>query len=132
MMRAVLADAVALYAAADESDSLHQRAMEDFGKLDDDDRTVLVAYPTLLETQTLVLRRMGVDAAAQWLDYMSDAALVNPTPEDYRQAMEKARAFSGQKISLFDSTVAVLALRLGLAVWTYDHHFDMMRVPIWR
>ena len=61
-MRAVLADAVALYAAADESDALHERAMQDFGKLDRVDRTVLVAYPTFIETQTLVLRRMGIEA----------------------------------------------------------------------
>ncbi|HEX3821003.1 MAG TPA: PIN domain-containing protein [Candidatus Sulfotelmatobacter sp.] len=132
MMRAVLADSVALYATADESDSLHERAMRDFGKLESDDRMVIVAYPTLLETQSLVLRRMGIDAAARWIDYMSDAALVNPTPEDYRQAMGTMRAFSGQDISLFDATVAAVALRLGLKVWTYDHHFDVMRVPVWR
>jgi predicted nucleic acid-binding protein len=132
MMRAVLADAVALYAAADENDSLHERAMQDFGKLENDDRQVIVAYPTVLETHSLVLKRMGVEAAARWMNYISEAALVNPTPEDYRQAAVKIRMFSGQDISLFDATVAVVALRLGLEVWTYDHHFDVMRVPVWR
>jgi predicted nucleic acid-binding protein len=33
---------------------------------------------------------------------------------------------------LFDATVAVLAQRTGSQVWTYDHHFDVMRVPVWR
>lgn len=28
--------------------------------------------------------------------------------------------------------VATLALRLGLEVWTYDHHFDVMSVAVWR
>jgi hypothetical protein len=28
--------------------------------------------------------------------------------------------------------VATLAGRLGLEVWTYDHHFDVMRVAVWR
>ena len=37
MTHAVLADAVALYAAADENDSLHERAMQDFSKLENDD-----------------------------------------------------------------------------------------------
>jgi predicted nucleic acid-binding protein len=132
MMRAVLADAVALYAAADESDALHERAMQDFSKLDNDDREIMLTYPTLLETHSLVLRRMGVEAAASWMNYISAAALVNPTPEDYRQAIVKIRAFSGQDITLFDATVAVVALRLGLEVWTYDHHFDVMRAPVWR
>jgi hypothetical protein len=33
---------------------------------------------------------------------------------------------------LFNATLAVLAARLGVAVWTYDHHFDIMRVEVWR
>ena len=132
MKHAVLADAVALYAAADENDSLHERAMQDFSKLENDDREIILVYPTLLETHSLVLRRMGINSAVRWMNYMSDAVLVNPTPEDYRQAIAKIRVFSGQDITLFDATVAVVALRLGLEVWTYDHHFDLMRVPVWR
>jgi predicted nucleic acid-binding protein len=132
MTHAVLADTVALYAAADENDSLHERAMQDFNKLESDDREIMLAHPTLLETHSLVLRRMGISAAVRWLNYMSDATLVNPTPEDYRQAIGMIQVFSGQDITLFDATVAVMALRLGLAVWTYDHHFDVMRVPVWR
>src|SRR5579859_3706307 len=132
MTRAVLADAVALYAIADESDSLHERAMRDLARIEDDDREVMVAYPTAIETYSLVLKRMGLAAAGRWMNYMFDAVLVNPSPEDYRQAMAKIRALSGQDISLFDATVAALALRLGVQVWTYDHHFDVMRVPVWR
>jgi len=131
-MRAVLADAVALYATADESDSLHERAMEDFARLEKDDRQVLVTHPTLLETHALVLKRMGIAAAYRWMDYMADADLVNPTAEDYRQAIVRIRVFSDQDITLFDATVAAVAARLGLEVWTYDHHFDVMRVPVWR
>lgn len=63
---------------------------------------------------------------------MSDAALVNPEPEDYRQAIAKLKGLPDQKITLFDALIAVLALRMGLHVWTYDHHFDVMRVPVWR
>jgi predicted nucleic acid-binding protein len=57
---------------------------------------------------------------------------VNPTPEDYRDATKKVRAFTDQKITLFDAAVAVLGDRLGLKVWTYDHHFDVMRAVVWR
>jgi predicted nucleic acid-binding protein len=63
---------------------------------------------------------------------MVDTALINPTPEDYRRAIEKIGAVADQPITLFDATVAILAARLRLEVWTYDHHFDVMGVRVWR
>jgi len=91
-----------------------------------------VAYPTLLEAYTLVLFRLGESAALNWLEQMKDAALVNPIAEDYRQAVAKVQSLKDQPITLFDALVATLASRLSLEVWTYDHHFDVMRVAIWR
>lgn len=41
-------------------------------------------------------------------------------------------ALPDQAITLFDATLAVLASRLKLEVWTYDHHFDVMRAKVWR
>ena len=86
----------------------------------------------MIETYSLLLHRLGRDIASKWLAEMADAALVNPTPEDYRQAATRVGAFADQRITLFDATVASLATRLGLEVWTYDHDFDVMRVPVWR
>jgi predicted nucleic acid-binding protein len=80
----------------------------------------------------MVLRRLGRGTAIDWLDDMGSAALVNPTPEDYRQAIATMKTLGDQSITLFDATVAALARRLRLDVWTYDHHFDVMRVPVWR
>ena len=37
-----------------------------------------------------------------------------------------------QDISLFDAVTAALSRRLGLPVWTFDQHFDVMRVKRWR
>jgi predicted nucleic acid-binding protein len=132
MTRAVLADAGPLYAAADQSDEYHQRALRELEELTRKRREVLVAYPTLLETYSLVVLRMGTNGGHKWLTYMTNAVLVNPTPEDYRQASARVRAFPDQRLSLFDATVAAIATRLGVEVWTYDHHFDVMRVPVWR
>jgi len=68
-----------------------------------------------------------------WLDDVrSGVSLVNPTPEDYQEAMQKLLAFPDQPITLFDATLAVLCGRLGAEVWTYDHHFDLMRAAVWR
>ena len=132
MTQAVLADAGPLYAAVDEADERHSRALDELQTFDQQRRAIVVTYPTLLEAHALVLLRLGTVAAQTWLALMSDAALINPEPEDYRQAIAKLRGFPDQRITLFDSLVGVLASRLGLPVWTHDHHFDVMRVPVWR
>jgi len=132
MTRAVLADTGPLYAAADESDAFRARASQELERLARERREVLVAYPTLLEAHALVLFRMGTVGASKWLSFMAAVGLINPSPDDYQQAMARVRALPDQRITLCDATVATLATRLGLEVWTYDHHFDVMRVPVWR
>jgi len=133
MRRAVLADTGPLYAAADPDDAHHQRARRELRRLARDKREVIVAYPTLSEAYTLVLYRLGKDAASSWMnDVLSGVALLNPTPEDYHEAIKKLSAFADQPITLFDATLAVLGGRLSVEVWTYDHHFDLMRAAVWR
>lgn len=132
MIRAVLADTGPLYAANDEGDAHHERALGDLKALVRDRREVLIAYPILLEAYSLLLFKLGRSAAAGWLTEVADASFVNPTPEDYVRGGTTVRALADQRITLVDATIAALASRLGLEVWTYDHHFDVMRVPVWR
>jgi predicted nucleic acid-binding protein len=132
MTRAVVADTGPLYAANDKGDAHHQRALRELQALARERRDVLIPYPILLEAYSLLLFRLGRDAASDWLTEVADAALVNPTPEDYRQALATIRALDDQPITLFDATVAALAARLGLPVWTYDRHFELMRIKVWR
>ena len=128
----MLADAGPLYAAVDPSDLRHQQALRELQRLSQALCNVIVSFSTLLEVHSLVLRKIRRDIALRWLEEMADATLINPTPEDYRQASAKLADFTDQSITLFDATLAVLALRAGLPVWTYDHHFEVMRVPVWR
>lgn len=130
--RVVLADTGPLYAAADPDDAHYKRASQELQRLAREKYEVVVAYPSLLEAYTLVLFRLGRNAASRWLSDMARASMVNPTPEDYRQAAATVQALTDQPVTLFDATVAALATRLGLEVWTYDHHFDVMRVGVWR
>jgi predicted nucleic acid-binding protein len=132
MTRAVLADTGPLYAVVDPEDEHHARALEELQQLASDRREVVVLYSTLLEAYSLILFRLGRDVASGWLMEMTEAALVNATPEDYRQACGRIRVLADQPITLFDAVTGVIATRLGLAVWTYDPHFDVMRIPIWR
>ena len=128
----MLADTGPLYAAADPDDAHHKRARRELRRLADKNHEVMVAYPTLLEAYTLVLFRLGETAALHWLEDMAGAALVNPSAEDYRKAVIRVKSLKDQSITLFDALAATLASRLGLEVWTYDHHFDVMRVAVWR
>lgn len=132
MMRAVLADTGPLYAVVDPDDERHARALRELRELASDRREVVVLYSTLLEAYSLILFRLGRDVASGWLIEMTSAALVNPTPDDYRQAGERIRALTDQSITLFDALAAVIAVRMGLEVWTYDHHFDVMKASVWR
>ena len=133
MTRAVLADTGPLYAALDPDDQYHKRAQGQLQALEDDGLSVVLGYPTLLEAYTLILYRLGHRSASGWLeDVRAGTALLNPTPQDYRDAMVLVSRFPDQSISLFDATLATLASRLGLPVWTYDHHFDAMKTSVWR
>jgi predicted nucleic acid-binding protein len=132
MRKAVLADSGPLYAAVDPSDKHHLQALQQLEELARKQCEVIVPFSTLTETYTLLLRKLGPSIALRWVDEISEAVLINPTPEDYRQAIVKLNRFTDQSITLFDATLAVLALRMGLRMWTYDHHFDVMRIPVWR
>jgi len=129
---AVLADAGPLYAAVDPDDGHHKQALRELDGLAREKREIVVAFSTLLEAYSLILYRLGRNTAMRWLNEMSSTTLVNPSTEDYRQAAARLAAFADQSITLFDATVAVLASRMEVQVWTYDHHFDVMRVPVWR
>ncbi len=133
MNRAVLADAGPLYAAADPDDAHHERAQRELRRLARDRFEVLVAYSTLAEAYSLVLHRLGKKTASAWLDdVVAGGSLLNPAPEDYRAAAKSLQAFADQPITLFDATLAVMSSRLGVAVWTFDHHFDVMHTSVWR
>jgi predicted nucleic acid-binding protein len=132
MIRGVLADTGPLYAANDEGDAHHSLALRQLKELARDRREVLVAYPILLEAYSLLLYKLGRRAATGWLAEVSDASFLNPAPEDYARGLIMVQALPDQSITLVDATLAALSTRMGLDVWTYDHHFDVMRVGVWR
>lgn len=133
MIQTVLADTGPLYAAVDPDDQYHHRAQEQMTNLADAGISVVILYPILSEAYSLILYRLGFPSASAWLDDVrAGSAWLNPSPQDYRDATVLVCRYPDQTITLFDATLATVASRLSLPVWTYDHHFDTMRVPVWR
>ena len=133
MSGTVLADTGPLYAAADPSDDHHERAQEDIWRLNSEGVGVTVAYPTLCECYSLVLYKLGAGAAQGWLGEIDGGSfLMNPTPEDFREAAGLIREYRDQALSMFDAVTTVGSRRLKMPVWTYDPHFEVVRIEVWR
>lgn len=129
----ILADAGPLYAAVDPDDRYQGRARRELEALRHQDITVAVAYPTLAESYTLVLHRLGSRRAVAFGNELAaGASLLNPSPEDFGQALVRLAAHRDIRASLFDGLVIILAERLGLEVWTYDKHFHAFGARVWQ
>lgn len=133
MSIAVLADTGPLYALADTSDQFHERAHRELEVMTNRNSTILMAFPVLCESHTLVLRRLGSKYAANWLSEMLSGSLpMNPEASDYLEASSDLRKYSDHPITLVDALLARLTRKLNAPVWTFDRHFVTMRTAVWR
>jgi predicted nucleic acid-binding protein len=132
-VRAVLADTGPLYALVDPDDEHHRRAQGELERLAKRNYEVVVAFPVMLEAYKLISRNVGIAVGHGWLaEVESRTVLYNPEPEDYREASLRVRRYADQPITLEDALLAILSERLKLPVWTFDHHFDILNVNVWR
>ncbi len=82
-MTVVLADTRPLYALADPSDQYHIRAQAELESIENRGLTVAVSYPTVCEAHTVVLRRLPIEYAGEWLaELLGAAVLLNPEVVD--------------------------------------------------
>lgn len=133
MRGTVLADTGPLYALRDPDDSFHRRSRQDLARLEAERLKVAVAYSTVVESNALALRKLGTAESHAFLRYLGRSAIfINPTVEDYERASARVLRYPDQSISLADALCAEVGTRLELPVWTFDHHFDVMGVRVWR
>ena len=133
MRGVVLADTGPLYAAQDPDDAHHRRSQDELARLRTQNLKVVVPYPILLESYSLVLRKLGIREAHAFLTQsVSTSILTNATTEDYQDASARVFPYQDQDITLFDTVLAAMSDRLEASIWTFDHHFDALRVDVWR
>jgi predicted nucleic acid-binding protein len=133
MISSVIADTTPLYGLVDPSDQYHQRAVQELLIIQRLKIKVIIPYPIALESYSLVLYRLGIPIALKFFEEMRNSAiLVEPTQNDYYLAWQKVKQYSDQKVTLFDAVTAIISQRLNHPVWTYDHHFDIMGISVWR
>lgn len=131
-MRSVLVDSGPLYASGVPSDQYHAIAIEQLDWLTRDRVEVVVVYPILFEAYSLLLRRSEPTVAHRWLEEtIANGRIVNSRTVDYVEASNRVRIYRDQSITLFDALLSVVSERLGIPIWSYDHHFDILRVPRW-
>ncbi|NJN59847.1 MAG: PIN domain-containing protein [Leptolyngbyaceae cyanobacterium SL_5_9] len=132
-MKGMIADTGPLYATIDPDDQYHDQAQSELKRIETDKLFVIVPIPVYLETYSLLLYRLGFSQALRFARECNDVAcLVSPSLKHYQTAVAKVAQFPDQRITLADAVIAVLAAERALPVWTYDYHFDVMRVQVWR
>ena len=132
-MRAIIADTTPLYGAIDPSDQYHSRAQAELKRIAEENLTVIISFPVYVETYNLLLYRLDFEQATYFTQRcLQFNNLINPTEDQYFAAMEKVRQYPDQKITIVDGITAILSQELNLPVWSYDYHFEIMRVKIWR
>lgn len=133
MIRAIIADTTPLYALVDISDQYHQQATKELSIIQKSKIQIIIPYPIALESYSLVLYRLGIKTAINFSQEIRNSSdLIHPNETDYYVAWQKVKEYSDQKITLFDAVTAIISQRLNYPVWTYDYHFDVMSIPVWK
>lgn len=116
-MKAIIADTGPLYAETDKADRFHTQSRSELQRLNESNVKLLVPYPILLKAHKLVLYKCGFNAAESFTRRLiTEANLINPTPQDYQLARQLISQFPDQKITLFDALVACLSNQIKIPV----------------
>jgi uncharacterized protein len=125
-MNVAVADASALYAAADAGDPDHRACLEELQRSD-----LRVVIPTLVvaEVSYLLGSRLGPGADASFMRAMATQDLEPPSSEDYARIAELVENYADFPLGGVDASVIALAERFDtLTVLTLDRrHFSTVR-----
>jgi len=106
----VIVDTGILYAAVDRDDAWHTAAKAIFALPD----VKVVPEPVIVETDFLVLRRLGVETEIGFLKGLSGRAILveSPTELDRARAVDLIERYRDLEIGYVDAVVVAIAERL--------------------
>lgn len=122
----IFVDTSALYAALNAGDEHHPASKETWNRLLDGDDLLLTSNYVLLETISLIGRRMGPAAVRDFQAAFASLPEVVWVGEALHQRAVAALLTAGLRdLSLVDCVSFELMRELGLdTAFAYDHHFD--------
>lgn len=127
-MKPYLLDSGFLYAFINEKENRHDEVS---AVLQNIYEPIILPVPAITEVAYLVLRDLGVEHLANFLDELSetDFILEMPTAEDYKRAAEIIRKYDDANIDFVDAAIVAIAERLNITkILTVDRrHFGMFK-----
>lgn len=124
LRRAVFVDTSAFFAGFDRDDKNHRRAVQTFARLEDEERAPYTSNVIVAETHALMMRKLGRDIAAAWLDRTEDLNIVFETEEDSEIARDIIARYSDKEFSYTDAVSFAIMERLGINVaFAFDDDF---------
>jgi len=118
-MEVAVADASALYAAADADDPDHGRCLEQLQRAD---LRLVIPALVLAEVSYLLGERLGAPAEAEFMRGMATQEVEPPVPEDFTRIAELIERYADFPLGGVDASVIVLSERLDTRlVLTLDH-----------
>ena len=106
----MIVDTGILYALADRRDAHHASACQVF----DSDELKVVPEPVIVETDWMILERLGVDVEMRFLASLGEGAfnIESPGQADRRRALELVKTYRALKIGYVDAVTVAMAERL--------------------
>lgn len=127
-MNSRLLDSGFLYAFINDKESRHAEVSRIFAATRE---PVILPVPAITEVAYLILRDLGVEALAEFLDELAETDFILETPvsEDYKRASEIIRKYDDANIDFVDAVIVAIAERLDITkILTIDRrHFGMFK-----
>lgn len=124
-MRNIFVDTSAFYAFLNKSDEFHQAAEKEFSTFDPDTTILTCSSYVILETLTLLQRRIGLDPVRKWrTTFQPILDVVWVGAELHEKALSAFIASEQRTVSLTDWTsFEIMQQRQIEDVFTFDLHF---------
>ena len=122
----VYVDTSAFLAAFTADDAMHERAKRRFEEFARQQETLISTNYVLLETISLLQRRLGLDAVRSFHENIGPVVRVHWVDEAIHQSgLNALLAASRRQLSLVDCVSFEIMRRIGVnKVFCYDPHFD--------